>query len=140
MCVRKAPAVVKVMAPSDFYNFEKGLSESIVSKKTRPLLANTAKVQFRRGSTMMFYQTWDQIVDGDIVLKEADFLQLKYKKPENLKTGIYAKRKKECRGITETKKSGIIKNLGGLMPASRLKFYKDLKENNKVVDLVSTRE
>ena len=144
-CISKAPGIVEQMdVPDDFYDFEKGLSESSVSKETRPLLVDTASVQFRRGSTSMFFQTWEQMVaakeNDQSHYDETDFLQKKFKKDEHLTTGVYAKKKTTRRGITEKKKTGIIDNLGSLMPSNRLSFYKGLHVNNTVVDLTSGRE
>ena len=46
---------VFVMNPSNFYLFESGLSQSKVSKKTRPKLADVQVLEFMEGSTNMFF-------------------------------------------------------------------------------------
>ena len=38
-----------IMSHTDFYQYESGLSESKLSKSTRPYLADVSDVQFRRG-------------------------------------------------------------------------------------------
>ena len=97
-CVNKAPGIVQSMEAGDFFDFEKGLSEGAVSKSSRPYLANTAAVQFRRGSHLMYFLTWQEMLRGDNFSREADFLQKRFKCQQNLNTGIYAKRRTTKRG------------------------------------------
>ena len=139
-CVNKAPGIVQSMEAGDFFDFEKGLSEGAVSKSSRPYLANTAAVQFRRGSHLMYFLTWQEMLRGDNFSREADFLQKRFKCQQNLNTGIYAKRRTTKRGITLKKKGGIVSKLGSLMPANRLEFYKELKVDNSVADLVTDQD
>ena len=46
---------VTLMNISDFFNFEKGLSQGTESKSSRPLLSDVVSVEFRKGSTKLFF-------------------------------------------------------------------------------------
>jgi hypothetical protein len=75
------------MTPEDFLDFRNCLSQSEVSKKTRPLLVDVYVVQFRRGDTNMRFKT--SHADDDVEFREADFLVKKWK--ELMKMGTFFK-------------------------------------------------
>ena len=131
-CVCKAGDVV-VMNFDDFKYFESGLSQSKLSKSSRPLLANVYVAQFRKGSYSMFYQTHEGGQNSEF--NEAQFLS----KPalKKFKESVQAQ---TCnRGITTTKKQAIIDNLSLLMPFNRREFYAKLQINENSVDLINQR-
>ena len=45
-----------LMNVGDFFNFEKCLSQGTESKSSRPLLSEVVSVEFRKGSTKMFFK------------------------------------------------------------------------------------
>ena len=123
----------QVLDFTDFYDFQNGLSrEGKASKESRPILADVNKeVEFRKGSLNMYFKCFD-----DDEFREANFLKAKTKK--------YIKdmpaQRTEKRGITEKKKSEILKNLAPLFPATRRPFFKNLHVNNNSKDLMTERE
>ena len=102
-CVRQAGDVV-VMKFNDFKEFESGLSQSKLSKSSRPLLANVYVAQFRKGSYSMFYQT--NATGQNSEFNEAQFLS----KPAMQKFKASFPTHTCNRGITTTKKKVIIDN------------------------------
>lgn len=90
------------------------------------------EVTFRRGRYTFSYKK--EFDDEEI---ELDFLRLK-----NIKIGIPdPKPKREFRGITNERKSGIIDKLVPLMPENRRLFWHNLPVNyNHAVDLCNEYE
>ena len=129
-CVGNVGEVVH-MHYDDFYLFEKGLSESKLSKSSRPLLADVYVVEFRKGSKNMFY-----MLHNENDFKEADFLKVKTENNVSEKPP----QQKSNRGINSKKKNGLIKKILPLLPENRRKFYEELPINEDAVDLVYQRE
>ena len=73
-CASNAGDII-AMNFDDFYDFENGLSQGYASKSTRPLLASVYVVQFKRGSTSMFYKTHQGGISSDFM--EITFLKKK---------------------------------------------------------------
>ena len=74
-CVRNV-ADVLTMDPSDFSAWDNGLSNCKTSKNTRPLLSKVNTVEFRKGSSSMFFKLHDE--DNEKYY-ETDFLQKRVK-------------------------------------------------------------
>ena len=122
-----------IMSHTDFYQYESGLSESKLSKSTRPYLADVSDVQFRRGSLCLHYKL--RISTNNNEFLEADILMSKAKKV----IGDKPKSQKCEQGITSKKKDGILK-LKECIPKNRLAFCQNLAVNEDVVDLLTERE
>ena len=136
-CVSKAGNVY-IMKHTDFYNFEKGLSESKVSKSTRPLLSNVYMTKFQRGKTFLYYRLYDDI-DESGQFCEANY-RIKRTKNMIMKGNNLVKAQTENRGINAKKKETIFKKLSVLIPANKPLFYSTLPENETTVDLVNGRD
>ena len=130
-CVNNAGENV-TMKYDDFFMFKNGLSESQVSKTSRPKLRNVSVVEFRRGSLNMFYK----LPHDDVEFKQADFLQAKVKRS----IGDLLQKQEKERGITSKKANLILKELGSLIPSTRINFFKNLSINEEVVDLLTERD
>ena len=61
-----------IMSHTDFYQYESGLSESKLSKSTRPYLAAVSDVEFRRGPLCLYYNLPNNINNNEFL--ETDFL------------------------------------------------------------------
>lgn len=117
-----------LMHHSDFKNFEKGLSQGKLAKKTTPLLANVKIAQFHKCSTSLYYK--EKLTDKDF--KEAFFLQQKIERAIKNKCKDYTGREVD-KGINPEKKNNI-KELFDLLPPNRRVFYANLKTNENEVD------
>ena len=123
-CVARAGNAT-LMELGDFFDFEKGLSQGKASKESRPLLCNVASVEFRKGSTSLWYK----LKHTDAQYQECTFLKRKIVK--KIQNGTYYVRAKtELRGIQAEKKTHILKQLGGLMPPNRRQFFQELPVSN----------
>ena len=130
-CIEKTGESVEMRA-EDFIDFRKRL----VAKTTKnadsikyPLLADVAVVQFRKGSTKMYWKkrhTQDEFNESEFMLK-------KYRE-EVLKKPAYPL-KSGPRGVNAEKKRDIISKIGPCMPESRLKFWRELIESDLAKDL-----
>ena len=114
----------------DFKQYTNGLSQGKQSKSTRPLLCNVAVVEFRKGSTNMFFKTEHDAPK----FQECDFLTKKLKSMF-MKRSYCAASRSSPRGIPASKKNAILSKLGNLMPENKLKFFENLAEMD-VVDLI----
>ena len=122
-----------VMNVSDFYLWESGLSQGKASKGSRPLLKDVSVVQFRRGSTQMYFKRRH---DQEF-FEETDFLQKKVKKVISQMPKVQT----EKRGISSKKKNAILKDLGPLIASKRRStFFENLSVNEESVDLTDCRE
>ena len=96
------------MKINDFKDWEKGVSTAKYTKK--PVLAQTASVQFRRGSSLIF---WKYCLDSD-EWQEGGFL--KKKMAVELLGGRGFSCRTSPRGITIKKKMDLDSKLYPLMP------------------------
>lgn len=107
-----------VMQPGDFMDFEKKVSSG---KDTNyPYIKDMAVVQFRKGSTKIY---WKKSLD-DSDFEEGEFMIKKHR--ANVLNSSYTPIVKQQRGIESSKKDGIITNLGPMMPQNRLDFWENL--------------
>ena len=129
-CVSRAGDVTP-MDVSDFYDFEKGLSQSKESKESCPLLSDVVSVEFRRGSTSFFFKR----NHDDPEYSEATFLKSKIVK--HIRAGTYSvPQKPGPRGIQTEKRKHILQKLGDLLPSDRKQFYKDLPTSDTAYDML----
>ena len=110
------------MRPDDFLDFKSCLSQSEVSKKTRPLLADVYVAQFRRGSTNMYFKTGH--AEGKF--READFLVKRWKDCMKMATFFEKIPVKNSENSAQSRKEDIIRKMGPLMPSDRLDFWRNL--------------
>ncbi|KAH9641233.1 hypothetical protein HF086_003220 [Spodoptera exigua] len=68
---------------------------------------------------------------------EIDFLKTKLIKQSAIPE---PERNQNARGITQERKTGIIRKLGDIIPPNRLLFWENLPVNDESVDLTATRE
>ena len=92
-------------------------------------LSNMAVVQFRRGAQLLFYK---KAHGSNSPFLTADFL----KKKSDI--SVWPEDRSTPRGIPQSKKDGIVKNLCPLMTRSRALFWEQLPTNNEAVDLINT--
>ena len=119
-CVSRAGDATLINV-TEFYDFEKGLSESKASKETCPLLHEVVSVEFRKGSTSLFYKR----NHDDHEYSECNFLKKKIvRKIGDREYSVT--HKTEPRGIQAEKKKHILQKLGSLLPSDRKQFYKDI--------------
>ena len=127
-CVNKNGIAVE-MRSHDFHDYRKYLSSG---KDTHyPKLNDIVVAQFRRGSTKLFWKTSHTEVD----YKSGEFLQKKFRK--RVWVGVNDPKKSGARGVQTSKKMTILKNIGPLIPACCLEFWRDLPENEKSADLTA---
>ena len=121
-CALRTVGITVQMRPGDFLDFKSGLSQSVASKTSRPLLADVYVTQFRRGSTMMYFKT----SHGDAAFREADFLTKKCKECMMDKTFFQRIPVKVAENSARLRKEDIINKMGPLMPSDRLEFWKSM--------------
>lgn len=73
--------------------------------------------------------------DGDII--EIDFLKTRLSKQNVIPVPV---QNKYPRGITQERKTCILKKLGNIIPQNRLIFWENLPVNDNSIDLVEARE
>ena len=110
-----------------FYNIPRGSSESRRTKN-KPKLDSICTARFLRGSTHIL---WKESFD-EKTYKFSEFLVKK--RSDKILTGIKFPLLYPggCRGIPESRKDEIIKNLCPLIPVNRLLFWKNLKTNQDI--------
>ena len=119
-CISKVGKAVEMEAV-DFQQWKKQLSESKVSKETRPLLEDVSVLKFCSGSTEMLYKN----LHTDENYKSADFLMKKY--TEDVKKGaVNPPSVTEYSGVTADRKKGIIRNLLPSIPTTHHSFWNNL--------------
>ena len=116
-CMEAAGSCIQMQA-CDFRNWEKGLSESKLSKSTRPLLADVVEVQFRAGECVMYFKTSDY----SNPYKCAQFLTKRAREEVAM-----LPRTKVGKGIPADRLRGIQEKLVPLMPPNRHRFWGSLK-------------
>lgn len=115
----KSHATVKCMDINDIADWKNCSSITKINKlNPRPYLREVSEIMFTKGKFSFSYRTFA----NDLFI-EVDVLQEKYKKNNNLMRPTF--RSTPC-GIAEEKKESIIKNLGPLMPDTRLPFWQDM--------------
>ena len=119
------------MDVSDFSLWENGVSSAKFTQK--PVLANCCVVQFRRGSTKIF---WKNSMDSD-EWEVGDFL--KKKVSSALLRGIAFPSRCAARGISQSKKTDIEHKLCALMPEDRKAFWHVLAVNDISEDLIDNQ-
>lgn len=85
--------------------------------KPRPYLANMVQVKFESGKRTLKYKIDFQEDETELNFLTAKFQKMGIQKPEP---------KKHPKGIQLDRKNLIIKNLSGIMPNTRLKFWQEL--------------
>ena len=121
--------VAAPMEASDFVRFENGVSHGQYT--TKPKLATVQEVKFVQGSTHLL---WKQSLD-DETYTEGIFLKKKLAEKIMREYDIFP-RLSEPRGISQTKKDGILSNLLRFMPANRHHFWRSLAVDDASVDLI----
>ena len=90
-------------------------------------------IKFEKGSPLIYYKK---------SLNQDDFTSLSFLKKSavnNVTHGILPGAKINARGIKATKNANIIKDIGNIMPSSRLLFWRQLPEAD-VPDLITNFE
>lgn len=121
--------LVKEMIIEDFSLWSDHASQTALKKiNPRPYLSEMTEVKVVRGSRKLMYK---KEFEGDYT--EIDFLKKKFAK------GIIPKPPsvQNYRGITSQKKDKLLKEISGLMPASRLNFWKNLPVSETATDLIT---
>ena len=114
------------MRYDDFYDFKgENRARNAVGVKI-PILSNVCEVYFAQGSRLMYYKSSHSCTEYEGV----DFLRAKFH------VGELPKTQKKPRGISEKKKTGILRLLGHVDGLKR-KFYNDIPINDKAKDLVN---
>jgi len=129
-CVQKSGCAYE-MKVEDFKMFENGLSQSAVSRKTRPLLDTVSVAEFRKGSTSLFFKT----SHTENEFKEAIFLKKKIS--EAIASNNYkVLNRTKPRGVNKKKLNDIVEKLGPLMKQSRTKFFEELVADDSLDDML----
>ena len=112
------------MKADDFRNYVSGLSQGKKSVESRPLLADIAVAQFRRGEACFYYKR----AHGDALPYEepVDFLMAKPKQLMLRKSYLASIRVKVNSGISDSRKAGIITKLCPLMADAKRVFWENL--------------
>jgi hypothetical protein len=123
--IKSSGGVAKEMTPSDFIEYPNGKSNSMPSV---PLLASICMMQFRKGTTELF---WKSSFDDEEFM-HTEFLLKKF-------VGRYTTFpcKQSPRGLEPTKLKDIIKKLCPLMPEAKRKFWEEMTENEDSADLLA---
>ena len=120
------------MKAYNFFDFPKKLAaktEKNAAYITYPHLSDVAVVQFRKGSTKMFWKNRHT----DTAFPESEFMPKKYR--EGILKGMAYPLKVGPRGVNAEKKRDILEKIGPCMPESRLKFWRELEESESAKDL-----
>ena len=120
------------MAPSDFLNFANKMSNG--KDTNHPYLKDIAVVQFRKGSTQMFWK----VSHDDDIFQHGEFIQKKQR--QGIIRGIQVPQKDGPRGVTSSKKHDILKKIGPMMPKNRMAFWENLEESESSKDLTVNYE
>ena len=125
-CANKRGVAVQ-MVPEDFFDYkkEKGCGKDIKC----PYISDISVVQFRRGSTKLFWKS--SFLEVDFLGSE--FLELKTRK--RWMTWNLCPSKGKPRGITLSKKVEILRKLSIFMKSDRIKFWEDIPANELSKDL-----
>jgi hypothetical protein len=125
------------MFANDFYQYKSDMSSASFTNK--PLLSNVYEVEFRKGTTDMFWREME-VVDGICKLgpiRQGQFLKKRVSESFLQGTSVVPHRL-ENRGIPAQKKNDILKNLSPLMPQNRRNFWQNLSISASV-DLIDTQ-
>ena len=115
------------MDVGDFISYQSKLSHA--STTNYPLLENVVVVEFRKGSSVMYWKEDMRLVD----FQKGEFLQKKFVK--SMKQYDFPV-KVVPRGIPDVKKKDIVAKLCPLMGWQRRKFWESIP-TNVVVDLIN---
>ena len=116
--VKEAGCEVLEMEPRHFRSYVSGLkSFSAADRQQRPYLSEIVHVEFHRGCKQLFYKTSHFSHN----LQECNFLRAKH-------DGSKAASLQKARGVSSTKKKGIIDNLVPLMDHHKRQFWFDFPE------------
>ena len=118
------------MNADDFCFWENGMSTS--KHCTKPVLADTSMVEFRRGSMKIF---WKDNMDSKEFSK-GEFLRKKIL--QRLQQGNRFDSKISW-AVAQLKKEDILKKLCPLMPSRHEEFWANLAINNQSNDLISNQ-
>lgn len=123
---------VQELKVSDFYEWKDHTSQYKLNKITpRPYLADMVEVRFERGKRTLTYKT-------DF---KGDEMDLNFLLAKDFKMGIQKPMSKLChKGIQADRKSLLIKSLSGIIPLTRLQFWKDLPLASDSVDVASSSD
>lgn len=119
---------VNVITPTNFYDWP-DCSSAYKLKKQQPriYLKDIVQVRAKRGEKFLTYKT---------SFLNSDETKLDFLKAEYAKNGVSVDLvRKHIRGITEERKSNIIKSLSSIIPDHHLQFWKNLPTNNAACDL-----
>ena len=111
----------------DFYQFPDGHRSRQTKKEKIPQLSDISEVKFEKRSRDMHYKAGFQ----DQEYTKCDFLKKKFALSEQ------PGRLQSNRGITATKKAGILK-LTTSFPAAKIKFWQEIDVSKDVRDLVGS--
>lgn len=136
-CVQLANSGKVIVKPMEINNFHKYKDHSSQYKlkkcEERTYIKDIVCVEVQRKSMNLFVKT-----DHDNSnMTEIDFLKTKLIKQYNIPE---PETNQKARGITQERKTGILKKLGDLIPQNRLLFWENLPVNEESVDLTETRE
>lgn len=118
-----------LMSEGDFLDWENGVSQGKFADN-KPLLANVQVLQFRKNETKMFWKESHE----ESEFKSAEFLKKKIS--SKILKGQFPRTLQEPRGITSSKKNGIVVKLAPLMPPNRREFWCSLYVNDESNDLI----
>ena len=117
------------------FEFEKGVKARKPGSNDPPILCDIVEIQLRKGSASMYYKTSFK----DSSYKESSFLKprafLRFNKHKCFPQPVTTRR-----GITTSKKDGIIKLFHQGVPSAKRQFWQDIPINESAVDLCSTRD
>lgn len=110
---------VKNMKPSDFFDWQDHSSTYRINKiNPRPYLKTMMQILFCRDSLSLHFRD-----NFSSPLQEVKFLKTSVEKTGSFKE---PQAKQDYRGVSQEKKTSIIKNLVGLMPKNRREFWLNL--------------
>ncbi|CAH2088927.1 unnamed protein product [Euphydryas editha] len=126
---------VKPMEISDFYKYKDHSSQYKLKKcEKRTYLKDIVCIEVQRNSMKLFAKTTYD--DNNMI--EIDFLKTKLVKESTIIPE--PERNQKARGITQERKTGILRKLSNIIPHNRLLFWENLPVNEESVDLTENRE